>query len=1651
MTGQAPTKDIIPVILDALEDLELPLLSWGVTSVELSDQEVRDTIERHAQGQIDTQKALSILVTRGLLLKIPGSSPPTYRTRLAETVRLAAGLRQLFAPKDLANPPARWWSQGKKLVADYRLLVSPRRYPKRNIPPDKVLSELGTLRRWGSLQSAVANAQIQGRPLSRFQVAATRAIFEAAGDDRSRGIIVGAGTGSGKTMAFYLPAFCLMAEQARRGNDRGVQTLALYPRTELLRDQMKDAVAVALQVNKVLKKGGLRTLRIGALYGDVPQDHNFKHLKHMAKAWRPGPNGSTICPYLPCPECGADLVWPEAERRKEIELLACIKCPVKLDKSVIALTRKSLQESPPDLLFTTTEMLHRNATDRAMGTLLGWYGRKPPRLVLFDEVHTYSGTHGAQVALMVRRWRHRTGSQATFVGLSATLRDAGRFFSQLTGLEESTVDYIEPQFDEMEAEGREYAIALRGDPVSGADLLSTSIQTAMLFGRVMDVPGNEYLYGSKGFLFTDALDVANRFYDNLRDAEGGQYRAGRYRRQTKPVLAALRSSSAPQADERFRDAQAWHLVERIGRSLPPEADDGWLTVTRTSSQDSGVNPNADLIVATASLEVGFNDPTVGFILQHKSPHDPAAFIQRRGRAGRDRRTRPWSVVTLSDYGRDRLAYQAYDSLFNPELQARSLAIGNRFILKMQATHALLDWLGEQLATEGSNADPRKLLTAPRERPRNLPVNEKKLLDILQKVLRDPQYRDGLASHLQDALSIDEEEVRAVLWDQPRSLMLAVIPTAIRRLLSNWTPLIRDPGAKPGDMLPEFVTRTLFQQLNVPEVVMKLPFEWDEDEETLTIEQALREAVPGKVSRRYGYRRDSDRTWLPIPQTGDTLDVATIAPEYASLGQWQIDGGTPVDVVQPFSLQLDKPSPEVRDSAQGFPIWASQFLPAESLDEADVPAWWQSKVVGMAFATHANGAPLEARRMTTGAQVETSFKNGKTQNRRVRYVLDGNPAALGFSLAVDAVRFDLAPLDLDNPEVCRYLSSPSWRSLAFTTSLAEDTELDGIVNTFQRGWLSLVYLAAFALRGLDGSATGRQIHASLANGAWSGDLDEVLKVLYREPEINGTSVAPERLVSALTELGHNPKVRERLDKHGELLVEPDIRDRTSTLAHRVYHETMAAALLAATQRACPDAHDRDLIADVLATDNDCATVWLSETSMGGLGVIEQLARYYSADPRRFWGLVSNALTPTDYEYVDATVTALLVEVTEHPAGAAASAVQDIRRASASHETQRALSELRAAWSKLTGPPRHAAVAALSTRLLRPGSTSATDHTALGLIKAWTALEDRLGFEIDARVLAFAVGSKRLQVPGAQQTLSSDQAFSLLWPRGAQARRQKLDHYQPYSGSPVLDRLLAVAALDERHPEISVMEEEWQERYREGITSSQVVYLVTPAENGKELAAAIRRTLAFQIDVGTLPAFGTLRSFINDGQQVRARIELEQIGDEATGPFERMLHVAAGSTEAIDALLRGVICAELISPSDQVLLECPALDDMLVLDNQSGNFDDVFPDANPQVLTLTEALAMATGRGTQVAIITRPGERSDAFLERVYRYADASRLKVHKRDDVYGTTFCGDEWVLTGPLNAVVRDAGTDRGPTSYRVDAAASSHTLISKRKEIEDA
>lgn len=1431
----------VPDLLSRLEDLELPLLSWGIVDGFLSRVEVEKAIGDQLDLDAKNPHAvlpsideyLDYLLDAGLLHRLPEATP-RYRTRLSETLRLLRTLRQLFPPND--PNVAGWWRNSNALVADYRLRVGPRRYPRRSIASDDALRLLSEAPGWTPVHAEMFTRIVGGSQLARFQIQATFSVLSALEDSVVSARIVTAGTGSGKTLAFYLPAVLDIAATAHTPRT-GPHTLALYPRNELLRDQAREALRT-IELVGPLGGDGSRMARIALLYGDTPKDSNAIGRNKTTKWKRDGQGWA--CPYFPCPttDCLGAMVWSDADRAAQIERLACSSCGYTTRPGTLALTRTSMVENPPDILFSSTEMLSQQSTDPRLGRLLGWQGANGTRLVLLDEVHTYSGVHGAQVGLMLRRWRYANRRRGTanpvMVGLSATLRDARDFFAALTGTDRSFVEVISPTAEDMRPISREYGIVLRGDPISGASLLSTTIQTAMLLGRVLDnKPG---IYGSRAFAFTDNLDVINRLFDNLRSAEG--VRTGR--RGRGDILADLRSPQAPQAGARYVEGQSWDLPSRLQRM------DRALRIARTSSQDVGTDSSADIITATSSLEVGFNDPRVGAVIQHKAPRDLASFLQRRGRAGRQLEMRPITVVVLSDFGRDRIAYQTYEKLLDPEIDARSLPINNRYVVKMQSTHSLLDWVGRR-----TSANVRAILAPPWTDWSDPKTSD--VVRVLRELLSNTDVQHDLAEHLRRSLMLSTDEVQAALWEEPRALLLSVVPTALRRLESDWQTLpgSLDPGAQERTPLPEFMTKALFNSLNAPDVQFELPVDLGDQDETMGVAQALREAVPGRVSRRFGYASARARTWLPVPPS-QQLELTDVVARGHRLGVWTTAAGQTFDVVRPLAMHLTSPPPNVEDSSNATPAWKSAFIYDQaSIYDAGVPtpSVWADFVRTCGFALHIAGAPLTVRRMTIGSDGESLLEDGTRTPVHVRYANGGSPAALGFELEVDAMIVTGRIGSFADPFLKEFAATPHWRTLVFRRRVLEDTRLDDLANLFQRERLAEIYLHAFIARGLAGEDVA-SVPAYLADGGWATDLARFLAIAYRGDD-HGVA-GQGRTLADLTALSTNSTVRAVLDDHGRLLVEPDPHARTADLLHRVFLDTLANAILAAAEEALPDAEESDLAVDVeFDTGTFEYTLIVSETSLGGLGLVEALHRDYAEDPRRFWDSVGRASAPTDAEEVDKAMQEVLIRLRD-PASPITQSVAKFRRATGVSEMDSALEGLLTAWAESDGRPGHLLVSTFAARLLRPGSTPAIDHLLAELAEVWTQRESQLGVEIDARTLVFHAAEGDLGFSVAP--LTADAVSSLLWLRGPLARAPRLQHWHPYRDDVVVERLILEGVVAERPPAVDVTQPNWLQEYVEALETDGRVVLTAPYQHRAILAEGMRRAMVTAAERNGLRVFG-----------------------------------------------------------------------------------------------------------------------------------------------------------------------------------------------------
>ena len=446
--------------LDRIEQREARLLTWGLVDGFLTPSELSELVDPlldnpdHAEGLtfVSVAEVVDALKARALLFDVGDIGDPRYRTRMAEAVRLFFRLRQLF-PK---HRGATGWQEAPTLVADFRFIWRRRRYPRRDISADAARIRIQVATHDALAREALSALIESYGPdfvLASFQVDAAARILSGFEQPRSIATLVSAGTGSGKTLAFYLPSLARVASHIRRDSSgsRWVKILALYPRNELLKDQFAEVYSQARRLDASLAQQGCRKILIGTYFGPTPKDAEDTQAAADAKnrtGWHRHADGF-VCDYLRCRTvgCDGDMLWRGQDHEAGTERLVCQTCRASIESDEIILTRSRLQRESPDILFTTTEMLNQRMGDDYVRHLFGLGGRceRAVEMLLLDEVHTYAGTSGAQVAYLLRRWRRLLRKPVSFVGLSATLADGARFFARLTGLSEQAALEIAPR------------------------------------------------------------------------------------------------------------------------------------------------------------------------------------------------------------------------------------------------------------------------------------------------------------------------------------------------------------------------------------------------------------------------------------------------------------------------------------------------------------------------------------------------------------------------------------------------------------------------------------------------------------------------------------------------------------------------------------------------------------------------------------------------------------------------------------------------------------------------------------------------------------------------------------------------------------------------------------------------------------------------------------------------------------------------------------------------------------------------------------------------------------------------------------------------------------------------------------------------------
>ena len=183
--------------------------------------------------------------------------------------------------------------------------------------------------------------------------------------------IITTGTSSGKSFCFAIP----IVSECFRLNDKGVKgikAILIYPMNALANSQYQD-------LTERLNGTGLK---VGLYTGDTKNSHEEALTAYEGMWGRPKPYDSEL------------------------------------------ISRDEIQATSPDILMTNYVMLELLLTRFEDQKLFSPNHEGRLKFVVLDEIHTYNGKKGADVACLLRRLKNRTGTVGTIrcIGTSATVQ-----------------------------------------------------------------------------------------------------------------------------------------------------------------------------------------------------------------------------------------------------------------------------------------------------------------------------------------------------------------------------------------------------------------------------------------------------------------------------------------------------------------------------------------------------------------------------------------------------------------------------------------------------------------------------------------------------------------------------------------------------------------------------------------------------------------------------------------------------------------------------------------------------------------------------------------------------------------------------------------------------------------------------------------------------------------------------------------------------------------------------------------------------------------------------------------------------------------------------------------------------------------------------
>lgn len=537
--------------------------------------------------------------------------------------------------------------------------------------------------------SAIAAISTFFPKISQFQLKSTIEIIRALqGKSPTKSIVIVADTGAGKSLAYQLPLLLWILTKKMRSYIHGrkktnCSAILVFPRNVLAQDQFEELTSITTIIEEGISKLTLPSDFIDLLRFRVVRDFG-------------------------------------GVSREE---------------------KQQMYESRPDIIITNTESLKRRLLDPIAHTIY----KNGVDMVLYDEIHLYSGLHGAYVAGLNARLVLALPKKPVFIGMSATIAKPEKHCQRLFALRARPI-LITDRDDVLIRKAIEHHVILK--PRAGRPSLGVAIDavSALLHNRrdgVIRARQMDARERPKSICFSDSLDTTGRWrrdQNNLEFFELQPLPKSKFYRGypifympglvkfEKACMDCFRGRDVVASFcDFYKEGRCWYFsqdsgdantwINPVGTSYIPDDN---IRSKRLTSQEVSFEQSRnvydlfteiiqdpygnrsdpvpiDNLIATSVLEVGVDFQRIKEIIMYGEIQSPTNYKQKAGRGAREGNMTD-GLFVLSIIPPMPLAnfyYRHFYRLVTPTMSPIPLEPGNPDAVKSHAFACIFDFFAKQ--------------------------------------------------------------------------------------------------------------------------------------------------------------------------------------------------------------------------------------------------------------------------------------------------------------------------------------------------------------------------------------------------------------------------------------------------------------------------------------------------------------------------------------------------------------------------------------------------------------------------------------------------------------------------------------------------------------------------------------------------------------------------------------------------------------------------------------------------------------------------------------------------------------------------------------------------------------------------------------------